>query len=297
MTTIQTMAEFTYKRPRSLREALGLLNKNKAQARVFAGGTDLVLQMKERLLMPLVVVDVKNLPDCNRLEWSKGGGLRLGAAVPLSKLLSSEVLPKEFGLLRQACSVIGSAQVKNRATVGGNICNAAPSADSAPALICLGAKAVLKSSGEMRKVSLDKFFIAPGKTVIKEGEILAEIQVPTPPANSAGCYLRHTTRAEMDIAVAGVASFLELTKEGKVKTVRIALSAVAPIPRRAYQAEAVLKGKMLTADIIGTAAETAAGEASPISDIRGSAEYRREMVKVLTRRTLRQCAADLGLTL
>ena len=297
MTTIQTMVEFAYRRPRGLREALGLLHKNKGRAKVIAGGTDLVLQMKQRLQKPAVVVDVKDIPDLNRLEWRKGGRLRIGAAVPLSKLLAYEALQEEYKLLAQACGVIGSAQVKNRATVGGNICNAAPSADAAPALICLGAKAVLKSSGEMRKVALDKFFVSPGKTVVREGEILAEIQVPAPPAKAAGCYLRHTTRAEMDIAVAGAASLLELSKEGKVKTIRIALSAVASTPLRAYQAEAVLKGRMLTAEIIEAAAGVAATEASPISDVRGSAEYRRELVKVLTRRTLLRCAGYLGLIL
>ena len=296
MTTIQTMAEFTYQKPRSLREALGLLNKNKTRARVIAGGTDLVLQMKQRLLKPAVVVDVKNIPDLNRLEWRKRGGLRIGAAVPLSKLLAFEPIQEEFKLLYQACGVIGSAQIKNRATVGGNICNAAPSADAAPALICLEAKAVLKSSGEMRKVALDKFFVSPGKTVIRDGEILTEIQIPAPPANTTGYYLRHTTRAEMDITVAGAASWLELTKEGKVKKIRIALSAVAPVPLRSYQAEGVLKGKIMTAEAIEAAAEVAAAEASPITDVRGSAEYRRELVKVLTRRTLLKCAAELGIT-
>jgi carbon-monoxide dehydrogenase medium subunit len=297
MTTVQTIAEFTYKTPRTLDEALRLLEQGKAGARILAGGTDLVLQMKQRLLTPSLVIDIKNVPDLDRLDWSEKGGLHIGASVSISKLLALEVLLKRFSVLAQACRVIGSTQIKNRATLGGNICNAAPSADSAPALLCLGASGILKRSGGTRTISLEEFFKSPGKTAVRDNELLVEIDVPTPPANSAGCYLRHTTREEMDISVVGVASYLELSPDKKVKTARITLAAVAPVPMRAHQAESILQGKAVTADAIEAAAVKAAAEASPITDMRGSAEYRREIVKVLTRRTLKKCGEDLGLKL
>jgi carbon-monoxide dehydrogenase medium subunit len=297
MTTVQTIAEFTYKTPRTLDEALRLLEQGKAGARILAGGTDLVLQMKQRLLTPSLVIDIKNVPDLDRLDWSEKGGLHIGASVSISKLLALEVLPKRFSVLAQACRVIGSTQIKNRATLGGNICNAAPSADSAPALLCLGASGILKRSGGTRMVALEEFYKSPGKTAVRDNELLVEIDVPTPPANSAGCYLRHTTREEMDISVVGVASYLELSPDKKVKTARITLAAVAPVPMRAHQAESILQGKAVTADAIEAAAVKAAAEASPITDMRGSAEYRREIVKVLTRRTLKKCGEDLGLKL
>jgi carbon-monoxide dehydrogenase medium subunit len=297
MTTVQTIAEFTYKTPRTLDEALRLLEQGKAGARILAGGTDLVLQMKQRLLTPSLVIDIKNVPDLDRLDWSEKGGLHIGASVSISKLLALEVLLKRFSVLAQACRVIGSTQIKNRATLGGNICNAAPSADSAPALLCLGASGILKRSGSTRTISLEEFFKSPGKTAVRDNELLVEIDVPTPPANSAGCYLRHTTREEMDISVVGVASYLELSPDKKVKTARITLAAVAPVPMRAHQAESILQGKAVTADAIEAAAVKAAAEASPITDMRGSAEYRREIVKVLTRRTLKKCGEDLGLKL
>ena len=247
-------------------------------------------------MRPSLVVDVKKVPELNRLEWSEAGGLHVGAAVPLNKLATFPVILERYSILAQACSVIGSVQVRNRGTVGGNICNAAPSADSAPALLCLGARPVLASSNGTRTIDLNDFFIAPGETAIGDGELLVEIEVPTPPPHSAGYYMRHITREEMDIAVVGVASFITLSAQDKtLKEARIALGAVAPTPMRAYHAESFLTEKSIAMDIIEEAAEKAATEANPISDLRGSAEYRHEMVKVLTRRTLRKSCEELGL--
>jgi carbon-monoxide dehydrogenase medium subunit len=187
-------------------------------------------------------------------------------------------------------------QIKNRGTIGGNICNAAPSADSAPPLLCLGAKVVLASSRAFRSIALDNFFLAPGKNALAADELLVEIEIPTPPAQSAGCYLRHTTREEMDIAVAGVASFLTSAPEkGRLKSARIALGAVAPTPLRAHGAEAVLVNKTVTPALVERAAEQAVREAGPISDLRGSAEYRRELVRVLVRRTLKKACQEIGI--
>lgn len=296
MTGTRSIGRFKYRKIGSLSETLRILKNKGAAARILAGGTDLILQIKEGQISPSLVLDVKNVPELNRLAWNEAGGLHIGAAVSLSKLLASAIVSERFSILAQACSVIGSMQIRNRGTIVGNICNAAPSADSAPALLCLRARAIVASNTGTRKVNLDDFFVAPGKTSIGDDELLVEIEVPTPPAHSAGCYMRHTLREEMDIAVAGVASFLTMSpRNKKLKEVRIALGAVAPTPVRVHGAEAMLAGKAVTQRIIEEVAEKAAEEANPISDIRASAEYRREMVKVLTRRTLQKSCEMLGI--
>lgn len=296
MTSICAIRRFEFQAPSSLKDTLDILEKMRGDVKILVGGTDLILQMKQGQLRPSLVVDVKGIPQLNNLEWSERGGLHIGAAVPLSKLLTFAALSEKFNVLAQACSLIGSMQIKNRATIGGNICNAAPSADSVPPLLCLGAKAILASSNGTRTIPLQDFFTAPGKTIMGNNELLVEIDVPTPRTRSAGCYLRHTTREEMDIAVASVASFLTLSPQNnKLNEVRIALGAVAPTPIRAHHAEAVMVDKPITQDIIEEAAEKAAEEADPISDIRGSVEYRRELVKVLTRRSLKKSCEELGI--
>jgi len=296
MVGTRSIGEFNYKKPGSLREALRLLRSKNGDVRVLAGGTDLVPQIKQGLVSPSLLLDVKDIPELTRLELDREGGLHIGAAVPLSALLAAPAVSGKYGILAQACSVIGSMQIRNLGTIGGNICNAAPSADSAPALLCLQASAIVASTAGTRKISLNDFFVAPGKTAIRTNELLVEIEIPTPPAHSAGWYMRHTLREEMDIAVVGVASFLTVSpRSKKLQEVRIALGAVAPTPLRAHNAEALLTGKVVTQRTIEEAADKAAEEANPISDIRASAEYRRELVRVLTRRTLQKSCEMLGI--
>ncbi len=293
---VRSIGRFKYQTPGSLPEVLKILETSTLTRKVLAGGTDLILQMKQGIVRPSLVVDVKQVPELNRLEWNTRMGLRIGAAVPLTRLLAFTELPKDFSILLQACSLIGSRQIKNRGTVGGNICNAAPSADSAPPLLCLGARVVLVSPKATRTLPLEDFFLGPGKTALADDELLVEIEVPTPLEHSAGCYLRHTAREEMDIAVAGVASFLTLSpKNGRLQSARIALGAVAPTPVRAPRAEGILAGQAVTPELIQETADQAAAEADPISDLRGSSEYRRELVRVLTRRTIRIACEELGI--
>jgi len=291
-----SLRKFDYKAPSSLKEAVSLLDREKGRASIIAGGTDLIVQMKQEQTSPALIMDVKGIPELNRLEWSETEGLHIGAAVPLSKLASFPPLMERFGILAQACSIIGSVQVRNRATMGGNVCNAAPSADTLPPLLCLGAKAVVACRNGTRVIPLDDFFLAPGQTALDQSEILVEIEILTPLTSSAGCYIRHTTREEMDIAVVGVASFLVLTPQNNIlQDARIALGAVAPTPTRARQAEAILIGRTPTQDIIEEAAGRVVEAVHPISDVRGSAEYRSELAKVLTRRTLREACKALGI--
>ena len=281
------MKNFAYYAPQSLQEALSLLDKRKGEVKILAGGTDLIVQMKDEFARPAFVMDVKKIAELNRLDWNNGAGLHVGAAVPLSKVSESPAVIEKFGILAQACSLIGSVQIRNRGTVGGNICNAAPSADTPPSLLCLGAKLVVAQAGGTRIIPLESFFRGPGQTALADNELLVEIQIPTPPISSAGCYLRHTAREEIGIAVVGVASFLVLVPGDKLcQEARIALAAVASTPIRAPQAEALLTGAALTEKLIDEAAELAAEDVHPVSDLRGSAAYRRELVKVLVRRSL-----------
>ena len=285
----KAMRNFEYYSPVTLKAGLTLLAHYGEQVKVLAGGTDLIVQMKAGKVSPAALIDVKKIAELNRLEWNSQDNLFIGAAVPLSRVAAWPELKTQFRLLYDACAMIGSFQLRNRGTVGGNICNAAPSADSIPPLLCLGAKAQVASSINMRKVPLEDFFIGPGKTILTPTELLIGIEVPAPSARSAGAYLRHTPRVDMDIAVAGAAVFLTLEDETSVcKEARIALGAVAPKAIRVPIAEAVLKGKVLTNQTISEAAAIAAETAKPIFDVRGSAEYRKELVKVLTSRALKQ---------
>ncbi len=284
-----SMRNFEYYAPASLAEALALLNNRGHEARVLAGGTDLVVQMKGGHARPAVIVDVKNIPELKRLKWSEGENLHIGAAVPLSRVIAFAPIRDRYGILHQACSLIGSVQLRNRGTVGGNICNAAPSADTAPPLLCLGARAVVAQPGGTRTVPLETFFLGVGQTVLAHNELLVAVEIPTPSPNSSGYYLRHTPRQEMDISVASVASLLVFSPPDNVcREARIALGALAPTPLRVPRAEAILAGTIPTEAAIEEAANLAASAASPISDVRASAEYRRELVKVLTRRTLQK---------
>lgn len=281
------MIDFDYFSPLSLEEALSLLESRQG-AKVLAGGTDLIVQMKERRAHPLALIDVKKVPELNRLSLGEEGTLFIGAAVPLSRVIAYPPVKEGLPMLAEACSLVGSFQLRNRGTVGGNICNAAPSADTAPPLLCLSARAIVARSGGTRVIPLTDFFAGPGKTVLEGNELLVGIEIPSPPEPSAGSYLRHIPRQEMDIAVAGVASFLLFDEGGGFcREARIALGAVAPTPLRTPGAESALSGRPLSEESIDEAAREASEEACPISDIRGSAAYRKEIVRVLTRRTLK----------
>ena len=290
------MKKFEYKAPATLKDALELMDRHQGGLSVLAGGTDLIVRMKNGQSHPLVVMDVKKIPELNRLEWEEGEGIHIGAAVPLSKLAVFPTLVEKFGIFSQACAMIGSVQIRNRATMGGNVCNAAPSADTPPPLLCLGAKAVVANPRNTRTIPLEEFFSGPGETALRPDELLVEIVIPTPPLPSSGCYLRHTPRAEMDIAVVGVGAFLVSSRPGdSVQEARIALGAVAPTPVRAPQAEAVLKGKHPTKALIEEAAGKAVEAIKPISDLRGSVDYRTHLAKVLTRRALTRACEGLDI--
>lgn len=279
------MRRFELAVPGSVDECLQILAKRGPDTKVVAGGTDLLPQLKNGVLKPGWVVDLSAVAELRTISDAPDGGLRIGASVTARELELDARVRSRFPALAESAAMVGSVQVRNLATLGGNLCNAAPSADMAPPLLALDAVAVIAGPSGQRRVSMASFFLGVRRTVLAPGELLLEIVVPAQGAHSSGNYLRHTPRRELDIAVVGVASQVTLTG-GKCTTARIALAAVAPVPLRATDAEQALVGQPLTPQQIERAADLASGAARPIDDHRGSIEFRNHLVRVLTRRTL-----------
>jgi CO/xanthine dehydrogenase FAD-binding subunit len=278
--------------PRNVDEVLRVLSDRGPDAKLLAGGTDLLPQMKNGLLKPACVVDLSGVERVRALQTDPRG-LRVGAAVSARALERDATTMTTYTSLAESGALVGSVQVRNLATLGGNLCNAAPSADMAPPLLALDAEAVIVGPKGERRVPIADFFTGVRRTVLAADEVLVELVVPAPGPRSGGQYLRHTPRRELDIAVVGVASQLTLS-DGVCSKARVALAAVAPVPLRARAAEQALEGKPVTPEAIERAAELAVGTAKPISDQRGSADYRRHLVRVLTRRTLRTALTRAG---
>lgn len=286
-----TVESFEYLEPQSIEEVLSLLTRYGNQAKVLAGGTDLVPLMRQKALSPEYVIDLGNLTDLKHMHSDPKGGIDIGALTTISEIEKSPQLQNEYRMISQAAKQLASIPIRNVATIGGNLCNAAPSADMAPILIALSARVKLVSAAEERVIPLEDFFTGPETTVVKPDELVTEIQIPPLPLHTSGVYLKYSTRGGQDIALVGVAVVITLDSEGRIcSDAKIALGAVAPTPMRAYQAEEKLKGREISKELISEAARVASNEARPIDDIRGSAEYRREMLKIFTRDALNQAA-------
>jgi carbon-monoxide dehydrogenase medium subunit len=271
--------------PGSVDDCLKLLAERGPEAKLLAGGTDLLPQLKNGLLKPGRVIDLSGVARLRTLEAAPGRSARVGAAVTARQLERDPAMRRRYASLSESGALVGSVQVRNLATLGGNLCNAAPSADMAPPLLALEAEAVIVGPKGERKVPIASFFQGVHRTVLGPDELLVELIVPDPGPRSGGTYVRHTPRRELDIAVVGVASQLTLSN-GVCAKARIALASVAPTPVRATAAEQSLEGQALTPERIARAADLAVDAARPISDQRGSAEFRLHLVRVLTRRTL-----------
>jgi carbon-monoxide dehydrogenase medium subunit len=279
------MQPFTYHAPATVSEALDLLASTDGDARPLAGGTDLLVQMRRHDRSPGRLIDVKRIPELREIRFNGGGRLRFGAAVTCAELCEHEDVAKSYPGLLDAVRLIGGTAVQGRATVGGNLCNAAPSADGVPALIVLTASCVIASPRGKREIPAGEFCVAPGKTLLADDELLVALCFPAPASNSAGAYLRFTPRGEMDIAVAGVAAWLRLDGN-TIAEARVALSAVAPTPLPVPSAGALLAQEQPTETLFAEAGRIAAEACSPITDHRGSEAQRRHLVGVLTRRCL-----------
>lgn len=288
------MHRFDYFAPSTVAEAVNILRSQGEGGKLIAGGTDLVPQMKERGRHPKYVVSLNRIPEIQGIEVRDGQGLRIGAATRCWAIRNHPVVVDQYNILSQGAALIGSIQTQNLATIGGNICNAIPSADAVPAFIVAGAQArIVGPSGE-RTVALEDVFTGPGLTILSDDEILTDVLIPVPLPRSAGYYIRHCPRKELDIAIAGVGSFVQLDEaKQNITHARVCLASVAPVPLRARRAEEALVGKPATAETIAAAAQIASEEARPITDMRGTIEFRRHLVKVLTERTVSRAVEEI----
>ena len=284
------MHELHYEAPTSLDQAVSLLATAGDDGRLLAGGTDLIIQMRAGVRQPGQVIDAKKIPELQTLSYDAQSGLRLGAALACCEIIDNPTVRQHYPGLVEAAGLIGSDQILARASVGGNVCNGSPAADTTPALIALGATCHIAGPKGTREVAVEDFVTAPGQTVLAADELLVEFRIPAPPAKAADCYQRFIPRNEMDIAVVGVGSCVALDGAA-CSAARIGLGAVAARPLLAEEAGAALVGTPLDAAAIDAAAKLAQAAASPISDMRGTAEFRTHLVGVLTRRTLEEAAA------
>jgi len=276
---------FEYVVPKTIKEAVALLQERGAA--VLAGGTDLLLRRKGREYGPRIVIDIKQIKGFDELRLTSGGDLVIGPAVTMRQIERAEEVRRDYQAVAQGAEVVGSVQIRNRATLIGNVCNAAPSADTSPGLLALGARVRIAGPTGRRSLGLDNFFIGPGRSALKRGELVTGVQLPAVGLRTGSAYVRHTTRGAMDIAAVGVGVALMLADDGKVcEAAAIALGAVASTPMRARAAEGMVRGQVLTPQLIAAVAEKAADEAKPISDVRASAGFRRELVRVLTGRMI-----------
>ena len=290
------MHPFDFVSPSTLDDAVAAMAGANGQARALAGGSDLIDQLRVGRRNASLVVDIKNIPEMQRLQYIAGEGLHVGAGVSCTTIYNYAPVAEHYPSVQDSTQLIGSVQIQNRAGIGGNVCNAAPSGDTIPPLLTYGAEAHIRGPNGWRKMLLEDFFKGPGQSDLAADELLVEVFIPEPPANSSGHYQRFIPREEMDIAVAGAASMVAIDPAtNRCTQARVALASVAPTPVRALETEAALEGQVLTRDLVRQAAELAPNSASPINDVRGTVEYRRQLCKVLTRRTMEQCLNDLGI--
>ena len=301
------MKRFEYYKPKTLEEALNLLAQYGEKAKLIAGGTDVIVMIKQKTMSPDVLISLQGVPGLDQIKYN--GSLSIGPMVTHRMIEKSELIKKDFSALADAVSWLGSIQIRNVATIGGNICTAAPSADTSTPLLVLGTQVKIKSLKEERAVPLEEFFKASGETVLKTGELVKELIIPKPLPNTGSAYYKLQRRLALDLPILGVSVLLSLDKNKVTctdmlcttspisailhkmeednlvcKEVRIALGVAAPTPIRAVKAESLLRGKTLSDELLEEAAETAAKEAQPRDSIRGEAWYRRDMIKVLVKR-------------
>lgn len=284
------LPQFQYLEPKSIREACSLLARYGAEAFALAGGTDLLVKMKQRRLLPGYVINLKTIPNLDYIRYEDNDGLRIGALTTIQSIKNSIVIKRNFRVLNEAAGVESSVQIRNRATIAGNIVNASPAADAPLALLTLGGSVVIAREDGQREMLIEDFLIGPGETELEPGEVIREIYVPRLAPGSGGAYLKHAVR-RTDIAIVSASAVLTLSK-GVCTDARIGLGSVAPTAIRARKAEDILKGQTVTDEITKNAAEAAAGEARPIDDIRAYAQYRALALKTAVERAISEAVSD-----
>ncbi|HVP79624.1 MAG TPA: xanthine dehydrogenase family protein subunit M [Thermodesulfobacteriota bacterium] len=301
------MKKFDYFRPKTLEEALRLLAQHGEKAKLIAGGTDVIVMIKQKAMAPDVLISLQGIPGLDQIQYN--GSLSLGPMVTHRAIEKSAVIRENFSALADAVDDLGSIQIRNVATLGGNLCTAAPSADTATPLLVLRTQVKIKSAQEERTLPIEEFFKGPGETALKTGEMVKELSIPKPLPNTGSAYYKLQRRLALDLPILGVSVLLSLDKDKVTcsdllctaspistilhkmeedeilcREVRIALGVAAPTPMRAVKAEALLRGKTLSDELLEEAANTASQEAQPRDTLRGEAWYRRDMVRVLVKR-------------
>ena len=302
-----SMKKFDYFKPKTLEEALTLLAKYGEKAKLIAGGTDVIVMIKQKTMSPDILISLQGIPGLDQIK--SNGSLSIGPMVTHRAIEKSEAIRKNFSALADAADFLGSIQIRNVATIGGNICTAAPSADTATPLLVLGTQVKIKNLKEERTLPIEEFFKGPGETVLKTGEMIKELIIPNPLPNTGSAYYKLQRRLALDLPILGVSVLLSLDKnkvtcsdmlctsspistilhameqdELVCKEVRIALGVAAPTPIRAIKAENLLRGKKISDELLEEVAETSSKEAQPRDSIRGEAWYRRDMIMVLVKR-------------
>ena len=280
------MSELRYEAPESVEAAVALLASNTENVKIFAGGTDLLVQMREQMIEPTLLVDIKKISETRTISIGSDT-IQIGAAVCGAELEENQVLSTMWPGVVEAARLIGSEQIQGRATLAGNICNASPAADSVPALIAANAQAIVAGPDGTREIAVQDIAVGPGQTILKPGEFVVSIMLPKPTAHSGDAYLRFIPRTEMDIAVVGVGVSLSLDDHGLCSTARVALGAVAPTAKIVEKAPHILVGNQLNDTLLDTLASAARDVCSPIDDKRGTTEFRTKVAGVLTRRATR----------
>jgi CO/xanthine dehydrogenase FAD-binding subunit len=282
-----TLNDFEFQTATTVDEAVSLLAAGGERARVLTGGTDLIVQLREGLRDADLVVDVKKIPELMDLSFNSSGGLSLGAGVPCYRIYGDKRTSEAYPALAEAAHIIGGWQIQSRASIGGNLCNSSPAADSIPVLIAYGVQCHVAGPQGRRVVPAAEFCTAPGRNVLTRGEILTSLEFPPPEKHAGAAYQRFIPRNEMDIAVVGAASWVQLNDAGDtIKQARIALAAVAPTPLALRTVNDRLAGKPASAETIAEGGRLAAEAARPIDDKRGTVAYRKHLAGVLTQRTL-----------
>ncbi len=277
------LPKFDYFAPQALEESLELLDAHQGNAKLLAGGTDLIVSLRAREQLPRAVVDIKGVKELHELSYDEKLGLKIGAAVTLNNLLHHDTVSKSYAVLAEGVNAIGDYEIRNRATLVGNICNASPAADSAPALLVLDAMVNVASLKGRRSIPIREFFTGVKKTILARNEMVTSVSVSTPPRGSRGGYLKARRTVGEDLCIVGVAGLV--TSDSKMgKSVRLAYASVAPTPVRAIEAEKVFESKKPLDQLLDAAIPIVRKTVSPISDVRGGREYRANLVEVLTKR-------------
>lgn len=281
------MRPFEYIAPSSAEEAVALLAENGETARLLAGGTDLVVDLKHNAGNTNLLIDVSGIPEFRGIEETSEG-VRLGSMTTFSEIMASPLFQEKMPAVIDGAHTVGAVQTRNLGTIGGNFVTCVPSADSAPSIMVLDATVIVTGLAGSREMPVADFFVGPRKTALKPGELLESIFIPKASLGKPSAFLKHGLRKGQALALVNGAAALWLDKDGKILEPRLALGAVAPVPLRAVKTEAFLAGKSATDDVINEAAELAVSESRPIDDFRASANYRRQIIKVFTQRVLKE---------